>query len=71
MDKQLPQLLYTPIEVAKLLSISRSQVYNLMNEHRLDSVTIGRSRRISLQQIHDFLNDLIAEKNIEPAATQE
>jgi len=52
------QYLYSPIDAAKVMGISRSQVYNLMNGGNLASVHIGRSRRISKRQIIDFLEHL-------------
>jgi len=54
---QIP-VLYTPQEVARIMSISRSQVYNLMNSNQLESVHIGRSRRITMDQIHEFVGQL-------------
>jgi len=51
-------MLYTPQEVAEIMSISRSQVYNLMNSKQLESVHIGRSRRITMDQIHEFVGQL-------------
>lgn len=54
---QIP-VLYTPQEVAEIMSISRSQVYNLMNSNQLESVHIGRSRRITMDQIHEFVGQL-------------
>ena len=51
-------MLYTPQEVAEIMSISRSQVYNLMNSNQLDSVHIGRSRRLTMDQIHVFVGQL-------------
>ena len=51
-------MLYTPQEVAEIMSISRSQVYNLMNSNQLESVHIGRSRRITMDQIHEFVVQL-------------
>ena len=51
-------ILYTPQDVAEIMSISRSQVYNLMNSNQLESVHIGRSRRITMDQIHEFVGQL-------------
>ena len=51
-------MLYTPQEVAEIMSISRSQVYNLMNSNQLESVHIGRARRITMDQIHEFVGQL-------------
>ncbi len=56
--KMAEQYLYSPIDVAKVMGISRSQVYNLMNEGHLDSVHIGKSRRISRQHVHDYIHKL-------------
>lgn len=52
------QYLYSPIDVAKVMGISRSQVYNLMNDGHLASVHIGRSRRISRQQVTEYIGKL-------------
>ena len=52
------QYLYSPIDVAKVMGISRSQVYNLMNGGHLASMHIGRSRRISRQQVTNYIGKL-------------
>jgi excisionase family DNA binding protein len=49
-------LLFSPMEAAKILNVSRSQVYVLMKDGLLRSLKIGRSRRISANQIRLFLN---------------
>ena len=51
-------LLFTPVQAAKILGISRSNVYVLMNQGRLASVNIGRCRRITKSQIKDFIENL-------------
>ena len=51
-------MLVTASQVARLLGISRSQVYVLMKSGRLGSVHIGRSRRITKQQVSDFVGSL-------------
>jgi len=50
-----PRLLYTTTEAAQLLSIGRSTVYELIDAHRLESVSIGRSRRIPAKALDDFI----------------
>ena len=45
-------------EVAEILGLSRSKVYELLASHKLTSVTIGRSRRVSDWAVDQFLNDL-------------
>lgn len=50
--------LYTPVQTARILGISRSQVYNLLNKGALNSIHIGRSRRITQTHVQDFINSL-------------
>jgi excisionase family DNA binding protein len=54
---EIPRL-FTPAEAAKLMGISRSQVYILMNRGQLKSVHIGRSRRIARGHIDSFIEEL-------------
>ena len=49
-------LLFSPTEAATILNISRSQLYLLLKEGGLGSLKIGRSRRISVNQIRAFLS---------------
>ncbi|MDT0264308.1 helix-turn-helix domain-containing protein [Jatrophihabitans lederbergiae] len=42
-------------DAGKYLSISRTKVYELINSGALESVTIGRSRRVSVAQLQRFL----------------
>jgi excisionase family DNA binding protein len=42
------KLLLTVSEAADVLSVSRSRVYELLDAEQLDSVKIGRSRRVAL-----------------------
>jgi excisionase family DNA binding protein len=51
-------ILFTANQVAKIMGISRSQVYVLMNNGNLGSVHIGRSRRITRGQIDSFISNL-------------
>ncbi len=51
-------LLLTVEEAARVLSISRSAVYDLIARKRLLSVKIGRSRRIPLQALREFVRQL-------------
>jgi len=44
--------------VAKILSISRSAVYSLLKSGQLASVHIGRSRRVTDEQLLSFINSL-------------
>ena len=49
------QQLLTTIDAAKYLGISRTTIYGLLKSGDLDSVTIGRSRRVSVAQLQRFL----------------
>jgi excisionase family DNA binding protein len=53
-------ILFSPVQAAKILGISRSQVYVLMTRGELSSLKIGRSRKIAQQQMTQFINDLMA-----------
>jgi len=55
------KLLYAPEDAARLLAISRSTVYNLMNDGKLKSIHIGRSRRIHIEELYRFVKDLEAQ----------
>ncbi len=52
------KLLLTPVEAADRLSISRSRTYELIAQGRLESVTIGRSRRIPTAALDAYVNGL-------------
>lgn len=51
-------ILLTPVEAAKALSVGRSKIYELMGCGALRSVRIGRSRRVSVAAIRDYLTTL-------------
>lgn len=55
LDMNLP-VMFTPLEAAKILSVSRSQIYVLLKEGELKSVKIGRSRRISQNQLRSYID---------------
>ncbi len=52
------KLAFTVEEVSDLISISRAQLFRLIEQGELRSVTIGRSRRITLEQLRAFLRSL-------------
>ena len=54
MDK----LLLTPLEAAAILSIGRTKVYELMEAGLLESVTIGRCRRVPAEALAPFVEAL-------------
>ncbi|MBS1702840.1 MAG: helix-turn-helix domain-containing protein [Armatimonadetes bacterium] len=49
------KLVYTLEECEGLLSISRSQLYRLIEQGDIETVQIGRSRRITHVQLDDFV----------------
>jgi excisionase family DNA binding protein len=51
-------MLFTAMEAAEQLAISRSTIYGLMNCGRLRSVRIGAARRIRRQDLVEFVNEL-------------
>ncbi len=54
MDK----LLLKPLEAAQVIGVSRSKLYELMTSGRIESVAIGRSRRVPAEAITMFVEEL-------------
>lgn len=50
-----PRLAYTVKEAALLLSLSRSLVYELINAGKLETIKIGRARRITSRQLESYV----------------
>lgn len=51
-------VLFTPQQVAEMLNISRSHLYTVMAENKIKSITIGRSRRFTPEQINSFVSEM-------------
>lgn len=51
-------VLFTPQQVAEMLNISRSHLYSLMADKKIKSMTIGRSRRFTPEQIERFVSEM-------------
>lgn len=49
------KLAYTIEEAAELLSLSRAHVYRLLDQGDLNSISIGRCRRITYGQLVEFI----------------
>lgn len=49
------KLAYRVEEAADLLSVSRAQIYRLLDAGELTSISIGRSRRITRAQLDAFI----------------
>ncbi|MBS3940269.1 MAG: helix-turn-helix domain-containing protein [Actinobacteria bacterium] len=47
--------LLTIVDAARHLGISRSKIYELLAEGELSSVRIGRTRRIALAALEEFI----------------
>jgi excisionase family DNA binding protein len=58
------KLAYTVEETAELLSLSRAHIYRLLDQKELNSIQIGRSRRITHSQLQEFFRSL--EQNDKP-----
>jgi excisionase family DNA binding protein len=58
-------MLFTPVQAAKIMNVSRSHVYSMMNKGELGSVNLGRCRRITIGQMNDFINSLTANTSLE------
>ena len=51
-------LLVTVLEAAELMSVGRTTIYQLLEEGHLPSVLIGKSRRIPISAIHQYVEQL-------------
>jgi excisionase family DNA binding protein len=58
------KLAYTVEETAEMLSLSRAHIYRLLDQKQLNSIQVGRSRRIMHSQLEEFLRSL--EQNEKP-----
>ncbi|MHB8397916.1 MAG: helix-turn-helix domain-containing protein [Candidatus Limnocylindrales bacterium] len=61
-----PKALLDIVEAADRLSISRSKLYALVAAGEVESVKIGKSRRIPAAAINRFVGRLLAEQTPEP-----
>jgi excisionase family DNA binding protein len=58
LQRNLPveKLLLTLPEVGRVLAISRSKLYDLLNSGNLPSFYIGKSRRVRISDVQAFVN---------------
>ena len=56
--EEMPPLLFSAEEVAKLLHVGRGKVYDLMRSGELRSVKVGGCRRISAFALRDFVRNI-------------
>ena len=59
------QLLVTPEEAARRLSVGRTTIYELMSSGELQSVNIGRCRRVPVSSLSSFVSRLIGNVAVE------
>jgi excisionase family DNA binding protein len=57
------QLLYKPEDAAAILAVGRSKVFEEMASGRLESVAIGRSRRIPRAALEAYVTQLRQEQS--------
>lgn len=55
MNQEPQKLAYTVKEVAAMLSLSRSHLYELIHAGKIDTIKIGRARRITAKQLSRFI----------------
>ena len=48
-------VMFTIRQAAQILNVSRTQIYNLIKTRELDSVKVGRSRRITESQLVTYI----------------
>jgi len=48
--------LYTPTEVARYLHVSRATGYKLLKSNELESILVGRNRRLTAQHVKEYVN---------------
>ena len=61
MDTSAP-LLLTPAEAARRLSLARSTLYELLLRREIESITIGRARRIPMSALVAYIDRLRREQ---------
>lgn len=57
-DRTVPKLLLTPVEAGGALGISRTRIFALLAAGAIESVQMGRSRRIPVAALEDFVANL-------------
>lgn len=60
-DTAAAALLVTPERAAEMLSIPRSRIYALMRTGEIPSVLVGRSRRVTVRSLEDWVGRLARE----------
>jgi excisionase family DNA binding protein len=55
----MPKLLLTAEDAAEVLSVGRSTVYELIRLGVLDSVKIGKARRVPVTAVQEYVDRLV------------
>ena len=58
--EEIPPLLFTVEEAAKILHVGRPAMFRLIHDKALRSIKVGASRRISARALSDFVAQLEA-----------
>lgn len=58
-----PKAMYRVEEAAELLSLSRDRVYQLIRSNQIQSVLVGKCRRVPARAIDDYVGRLMAESS--------
>ena len=61
-ESRLP-ILYSVEEVADILHIGRSTVFNLIKQGKIQSIKLGRSRRVPIDAMQTYVDELVSETN--------
>lgn len=64
MDNRMEKLLLTIDEAAELVGLGRSKLYELVRTGQIDSVKIGRARRVHIAAVRAFVDRLQSESHI-------
>jgi excisionase family DNA binding protein len=67
-DNQLTRLVLTIEQAARRLGIGRTLMYSLVMSGEIESVTIGRLRRIPVECLTDYVNRLRTDQHTDQAA---
>lgn len=57
-ETAMEKLLLSPEEAAEMLGVGRSRVYDLMRKRELLSVRIGKSRRVPVAALQEYVKGL-------------
>jgi excisionase family DNA binding protein len=60
MHKHGTTFMYSPQNAAEFLGIGRTKVYHLLDSGELESINIGRCRRIPLTSLREYINIRLA-----------